>query len=205
MSISYEETGRRNQKARTRAALVAAARKLLEHGVTPTVEEAARAAAISRATAYRYFPNREELLVAAHPEVEVASLLGADPPRDPAERLDTVVEGLARIFLDAEQSYRTMLRLSLEAEEADRGELALRKGRRFLWIEDALEPLRGRLRPDDLRRLVQAISATVGIEAMVALIDLAGVTRERAVEVVRWSAQALLRTALAEADELPPN
>jgi hypothetical protein len=40
---------------------------------------------------------------------------------------------------------------------------------------------------------------------MVALIDLAGVTRERAVEVVRWSAQALLRTALAEADERPPN
>jgi hypothetical protein len=68
-----------------------------------------------------------------------------------------------------------------------------------------LEPLRGRLRPDDLRRLVQAISAAVGIEAMVALIDLAGVTRERAVEVVRWSAQALLRTALAEADERPPN
>jgi hypothetical protein len=68
-----------------------------------------------------------------------------------------------------------------------------------------LEPLRGRLRPDDHRRLVQAISAAVGIEAMVALIDLAGVTRERAVEVVRWSARALLRTALAEADELPPN
>ncbi|HVS66202.1 MAG TPA: hypothetical protein VMT85_22175, partial [Thermoanaerobaculia bacterium] len=46
--------------------------------------------------------------------------------------------------LDAEQSYRTMLLLSLETGR-DRGELALRKGRRYLWIRDALEPLRDRL------------------------------------------------------------
>jgi hypothetical protein len=72
-------------------------------------------------------------------------------------------------------------------------------------VRDSTAPYGQRGAPIDLQRLVQAISAAVGIEAMVALIDLAGVTRERAVEVVRWSAQALLRTALAEADELPPN
>lgn len=202
MSISYEDTGRSNQKARTRAALVAGARKLLERGETPTVEEAASAASISRATAYRYFPNQHELLVAAHPEVEAMSLLGEDPPQEPAARLDRVVEGLARIFLDAEQSYRAMLRLSLEVDVVDRGELVLRKGRRFLWIEDALEPLQGRLRAEELERLVHAVSATAGIEALVALLDLAGLSPERAVEVMRWSAQALLRTALAESDEV---
>lgn len=202
MSISYADTGRSNQKARTRAALVAAARRLLERGATPTVEEAASAASVSRATAYRYFRNQHELLVAAHPEVDATSLLGEDPPQDPAARLDRVVEGLARIFLDAEQSYRAMLRLSLETDAADRGELVLRKGRRLLWIEDALAPLRGRFRAEEFERLVYAVSATVGIEALVALLDLAGLTPERAVEVMRWSAGALLRTALAESDEL---
>lgn len=203
MSISYEETGRRNQKARTRAALVAAARELLEEGVDLSVEEVAEAASISRATAYRYFPNRQALLVAAHPEVEATSLLGSDPPEDPAERLDRVVVGLAEVFLGAEQSYRTMLRLSLESDAADPPELALRKGRRYLWIEDALEPLRRRLSPAAFERLVHAVSVVAGIEALVTLVDLAHQSRERAVEVVRWSARALLRTALAEADEEP--
>lgn len=195
------ETGRRNQKARTRAALVASARRLLERGVTPTVEEVAEAASISRATAYRYFPNREAMLVAAHPEIEVESLLGSDRPSDPETRLERVTAGLAEIFLGAEQSYRAMLRLSLETDAADRGELALRKGRRYLWIRDALEPLRERLPPADLERLVHAISTTVGIEALVTLIDLAHLSRERAVEVMRWSALALLRSALRESDD----
>lgn len=199
MSISYEGTGRQSQKARTRTALVAAARDLLTQGVTPTVEETAAAASISRATAYRYFPNQQALLVAAHPEVKATSLLGADAPSDPAVRLDAVVTGLAKIFLDAEQSYRTMLRLSLEAR-TDRGELALRTGRRYLWIEDALEPLRDHLPRAELERLVHAISVTIGIEALVTLVDLAGLSRKRAVEVMRWSAQALLRSAVADSD-----
>lgn len=199
MSISYEETGRRHQKARTRDALVRAARELVRKGVSPTVEEAAEAASVSRATAYRYFSNREALLVAAHPEVEVASLLGENPPEDVAARLDLVVTGLARIFLESEESYRTMLRLSLETDSPGR-ELSLRKGRRFLWIEDALEPLRARLPEDRFERLVHGISTTIGIEALVTLIDLGGLSRERAVEVMRWSARALLRSSLADAE-----
>lgn len=201
MSISYEETGRRNQKARTRAALVAAARELLSRGVTPTVEEAAEAAAISRATAYRYFPNRHELLVAAHPEVEVMSLMGSRPPTDLGARLDKAVVGLAEVFLGAEQSYRAMLRLSLEDADQDRGELSLRKGRRYLWIEDALEPLRARVPTAEFDRLVHGVSIVAGIEALITLVDLAQLSRERALEVIRWSAQALLQAAVADADE----
>ena len=68
MSISYEQTGSPGSEARTRQALITAARDLLAQGATPTVEAAAAAASISRATAYRYFPNQHSLLVAAHPE-----------------------------------------------------------------------------------------------------------------------------------------
>jgi AcrR family transcriptional regulator len=162
------------------------------------VEEAASAASVSRATAYRYFPNQQALLVAAHPEIEVDSLLGSGPPDEVEARLDAVVTALTAIFLAAQQSYRAMLRLSLERGQ-NRGELALRKGRRYLWIREALEPLRSRLPPAELERLVHAIAASVGIEALVALVDLAGLEPERAVEIMRWSAQALLRAALADA------
>lgn len=198
MSISYERTGRTNQKSRTRAALIAGARELLAQGKTPTVEQAAAAAAISRATAYRYFPNQRDLLVVAHPEVEATSLLGPEPPTDPEARLDIVVERLAEIFLNAEETYRAMLRLALQPEA--QGQLVLREGRRFLWIEDAIAPLRDRLPPDAYRRLVDALAATIGIEALVALIDLAHLPREEAVSVLRWSARALLHTAVEEAE-----
>jgi hypothetical protein len=53
MSIPYEATGRTQQKVRTRNALIQAARELLGTGVTPTVEQAADAARVSRTTAYR--------------------------------------------------------------------------------------------------------------------------------------------------------
>lgn len=198
MSISYEDSGRQNQKARTRAALVDAARELLTGGTTPTVEEAAERAAISRATAYRYFSSQQELLVAAHPEIATESLLGPEPPEDLEARLDKVVTGLAEIFLRSEQSYRTMLRLSLEPEIEGRRQLALRKGMRYRWIEDALEPLGERLPDEERRRLVHAISTAVGIEALSTLVDLGGLSREDAVEVMRWSARSLLRAALAD-------
>ena len=105
MSISYEATGRTKQKARTRAALLDAARALLSEGRTPTVEEAAEAAAISRATAYRYFPNQGELLVAAHPEIEATTLLGEDAPADPEARLERTVGELIRLTISTEPDF----------------------------------------------------------------------------------------------------
>lgn len=107
--------------------------------------------------------------------------------------------GLVELFLGAEESYRAMLRLSLEPDPAGRGELTLRKGRRYMWIEEALEPVRDRLSAKEFRRVVQTVSVNVGIEALVTLVDLAGLSREEAAQVMRWSARSLLRAALADA------
>ena len=64
-----------------------------------------------------------------------------------------------------------------------------------------LAPLQGRLPPSILRRLVLAIRSACGIEALVWLTDVAGLSRRQASELMRWSALALLRATLAEADE----
>lgn len=199
MSIPYERTGRTTQKARTRAALTDAARTLLAAGGSPSVEDAAEAAGISRATAYRYFPNQRALLVAAHPEVEVTDLLGEDAPQDAHERLDRTVAELVRLTVETEPELRTMLRLSLEPGPPQ--QLLLRQGRAIGWIEQALAPLQARLAPAQLRRLTLAIRAACGIEALIWLTDVAGLSRSDASELMRWSALALLQTALAEAEE----
>ena len=157
MSISYTETGRTRQKARTREAVIAAARAHMAAGTTPTVEQAADAAGVSRATAYRYFPNQRTMLVAAYPEIEARSLLGADPPDDVAARLDRVIDEVTRMLIDREPELRTMLRLSLETEGTHRQHLLLRQGRVIGWLEEALQPLKGKLPKAELRRLVYAI------------------------------------------------
>jgi AcrR family transcriptional regulator len=198
MSIPYERTGRTRQKARTRNALIQAARDSLAEGVTPTVEQAADAALVSRTTAYRYFPNQRALLAATFPQVAAASLLPDPVPEDPAARLDVVIGALARLTVEHEPELRAHLRLSLESGSGERRELPFRTGRAIVWIEEALAPLRGRMREPELRRLILAIRSAVGIEALVWLTDVAGLSREEAVDLMCWSAQALLRSALAE-------
>lgn len=196
MAVPYELTGRTNQKARTREALIAAARELLAQGVVPTMEAAAAAAAVSRTTAYRYFPTLRALLAAAYPHIEHRSLLGEDPPKDPAARLQIVVEDHTRRILENEPEMRAVLRLSLQGVRPP--ELPMHRGLRVAWIEDALAPLRGQMAEDDLRRLIHGIGATLGIEAFVWLTDIAGLAREQAVATIRSNALGLLRAATAE-------
>ena len=198
VSTPYELGGRSAQKQRTRDALVAAARQLVASGVTPTVEDAAAAARISRTTAYRYFPTKRALLVAAHPEVAARSMLPPDPPDDPAERLDLVVTRFTAMISDTEAQQRTMLRLSLEEDEAQRGTLPLRQGRAIAWIAEALDGLRGQLSDEELHRLVLSIRATIGIEALVWLTDIGGLPRDEAIALMRWSAGALLQRAMTD-------
>ncbi len=74
--------------------------------------------------------------------------------------------------------------------------MPLRRGRRIKWGKDALSPLEGRMPEGELRRLVLGIGATLGIEMLVWLTDMGGLTREEAVEVMRSNARTLLRSAL---------
>jgi AcrR family transcriptional regulator len=204
MSIPYELTGRTHQKARTRNALIAATRQLLAAGETPTVERSADRAGVSRTTAFRYFPNYRALVAATYPAVSERSLLGESPPADPMARLEIVAEKFSRQILDYEAELRAHLRLSLEPGSSRQpAELPLRQGRGIGWIEDALMPLRGQIPAGKLRRLVLAIRATLGIEALVWLTDVAGVSRQEAVDIMRSSTRTLLRSAIADADPGP--
>ena len=196
--MPYELIGRTHQKQRTRQALVAAAREMVAQGLTPTVDAAAAKASISRTTAYRYFPNQRTLLLSAHPEIEARSLLPENPPEDPEDRLDIVIQTFLTLIVETEPQQRTMLRLSLEPDPSLRGELPLRQGRAIGWITEALGPLRDRMSEAQLRRLAVAIRSAAGIEPLVWLTDIAGLSREDAVQVMRQSARALLRSALAD-------
>ena len=196
MSSRYEQTGRINQKRRTRATLISAARELLAAGESPTVERAADRAAVSRTTAYRYFTNQRELIVAAYPQLDAPSLLDGDTSDDPLARLSIALEHLTEQLLTYEHELRAQLRLSLEAGHDAEG-LPLRQGRAIGWFEDALAPARDRLSAREIHRLALAIRAACGIEALVWLTDVGGLSRQGAVELMRGSALTVAAAALA--------
>src|SRR3954449_5669682 len=91
MVPTEDQTGRFRQKRRTRAAIIAAAAELLRSGGTPSVNEVADAADVSRRTVYQYFPTLEQLLLDA-----TLGLLSQSPADEaiapPASREDDVEE-----------------------------------------------------------------------------------------------------------------
>ena len=196
VSTAYEDSGRTRQKQRTRQALVAAARDLVARGGSaPTVEQAAAEASISRTTAYRYFPSQKSLLLAAHPETGMTSLLPPDAGDDPEQRLLAAVRAFHELILETELQQRIMLRLSLEPETAAH-DLPLRQGRAVGWFEDALALLRPRLSDAEVHRLAVAVRSATGIESLVWLVDVAGFTRDQATELMLGTARALLQQVL---------
>lgn len=194
-AIPYESTGRTRQKARTRAALIAAARELLAEGAAATVERAAGRAGISRTTAYRYFPSRRALLLAVRPAMPAPPPTGDGTAGDARERLDQTVEHLVTQAVALEPELRAELRLALEPGTGAAGP-ATRDGRATGWLEDALAPLCEGMGAGEVRWLALAMRTTCGIEALVWLTDVAGLTRDQAGEIMRWSARTLAEAAV---------
>ncbi|MGG5821974.1 TetR/AcrR family transcriptional regulator [Falsiroseomonas sp. HW251] len=201
---------RANQKERTRAALVTAAAELLRGGSAPTVAEAAEAAKVSRATAYRYFPTQEALLLEisdlATMVAPVEAALAALPADgDPEARLLQLVDGLNAVLFANEAPMRTALRAYLDAwlegRRAGDESPAVREGRRRRYLDRVLEPVRQELTEREWHRLRAALSLTLGSEAMVVMKDVCRLGDAEALEVLRWTAAMLLRAALATARE----
>lgn len=198
---------RANQKERTRAALVEAAREMLRAGTPPTVAEAAEKARVSRATAYRYFPTHDALLIEAGnitPATQpVEELVQSLPGEDPEQRLLTVLDRFIPIVFAEEAAMRAALRTYQDTWLASRarGEtLPVRQGRRMRWLEKILEPARRQLTAAEFRRLQCALALVLSPDAMVVLKDVCHVGSEKeGLEVLRWAATAMLRAGLPAA------
>jgi AcrR family transcriptional regulator len=200
VSRSGQPRERLQQKLRTRAALLGAARELVERGTTPTVAEVADAAMVSRATAYRYFPTQEALLVELPLDVAaptVRSLFGDDAPSDPEDRVALVQNALYDLARDHEIEFRLFLRSSLirAASPSDAAADPFRGARRLDLLDAALAPLVDRLQPEEIDRLKTALSMLVGMESMVVLRDVMRLDHDQARAAGEWAVRELVRAA----------
>jgi AcrR family transcriptional regulator len=194
------EDRRANQRLRTRKDLLLAAGRLLEEGRTPGMDEIAAAAMVSRATAYRYFPTLEALLLESPLQGETPepqTLFAGDDPGDAEERIDRAEAALHRMSYANARQLRLMLAHSLAREPADA--MPRRQNRRTPLIEAALEPARGQFRPAALKTLGKALALVVGTEAMVVCKDVLQLDESEARKVRRWAIRALVDAARNEA------
>jgi AcrR family transcriptional regulator len=207
MSSAKESPGRLRQRLRTRAALLAAARDLVDQGRAPTLAEVADQAMVSRATAYRYFPTQEALLVELPLDVAaptVASLFGEGAPSDPEDRAALVQNALYDLARDHETQFRLFLRTALlrSVGDADGGPDPFRGARRLDLLDEALSPLAGELAAHEIEQLRTALSMLVGVESMVVLRDVLRLDHDDARAAGERAVREMVRAARAGAGDV---
>ena len=200
--------GRPQQKQRTRKALLAAAAQLSRQGRRPTLEEIAELALVSRATAYRYFPNVEALHLEASIDIETPlteDALRTAPADDVVARLEHVDHALHTMMAANEAPLRMMLAQSLErsARAESDSQMPLRQNRRTPLIEAALDPARDRIKPAAMKRLKNALALVVGPEARVVFKDVLRLDDAEARKTRRWAIRALVEAAAPTAPTAP--
>jgi AcrR family transcriptional regulator len=202
--LSKERT---NQKARTRTALLASAGALVRAGKRPTVEEAASAAGISKRTAYRYFVSQEHLLADAaletlRPRMD-EMLESVATSNDVHARVASLAVALRHLAEEHDAELREMIRAPLNRGTAPSAADAprARGGRRLDWIRTSLDPIREGVPTDSFEKLTDCLAVCLGIDALMVLRDICGVSGEKAEELMVWMATAILDRALSEAKE----
>lgn len=194
--------GRTNQKTRTRRAIIEASRELMRRQGPVTMTEIARAALVSEATVYRYFPDLTALLAVVladewkSPEEALRPVAGC---RDPAER----VAFATRYLLEGVAVRQTAVR-AIMAATISHPDLAptARPGIRFGLIAEALRPFRGQPgAPAPARRaqLERDLAVVVSAEALFTLTDLCGLPTDQAVTSAVRTAETLTRAAFTGA------
>jgi AcrR family transcriptional regulator len=200
-----ETKGRRNQKARTERAIVDACVSLIKEHESVTMPAVAKAATVSEATAYRYFPDLASLLSRAladdwpSPSEALAPVAGSS---DPAERVGFAT----RFLLEGVAKRQAVVRSMIAASITDPGLVGkARPGIRFGLIESALAPFAHALEDagssvgSQLRR---DLAVVVSAEALFCLTDLCGLSIGDAVDSVERTARTLTAAAFQHVNAL---
>lgn len=190
---------RTNQRLRTRKDLLEVALKLLADGRQPGIDEIAEAARVSRATAYRYFPNAEALLAEASAHVafpELDTMFDGMEMAGPVERLNRLDQATSQMVSANEAALRAMIAAATRQAMTNDG-IPVRQNRRSPAIEAALAPYQSEFDPQAYKRLKQALALVIGTESLLVLKDVLQLGKAEAAEVRRWAIEALVEKARA--------
>jgi AcrR family transcriptional regulator len=189
-----------NQELRARKDLLLAAGRLLKQGLRPTMDEVAKEALISRATAYRYFKSVEALLLESAVDEAVsdpAEVFSKDKSADPVARIDKAEASMHKTVFANEAQLRMFLARSIGRDLSDDA-LPQRQNRRLPLIEAALAPARERFTDAEYEKLCIALAMIFGPESMIVARDVLRIDEKTARKAKSWAVKALVQAAMGE-------
>ena len=190
----YLESGRIGQKRKTRELLLATAKKMLVKGENISVEQVALVAGISKATAYRYFSNKDILLKEASLQrglMDKDDLFGDIDVCNLNARIEKLIDYHFEVLTTNEDVFRLYLGAIMQNSVRDKKNYS-RGGKRILLIAEALLPLKKEISKETFDKIVNAISLLMGIESISILKDICGLENGSIQEMWKWMIQKII-------------
>lgn len=195
MSKITLNTGRVEQKKKTRDDILKTAHKLLEKGMVFTLEDIANHIDMSRATVYRYFSSVDLLCAEAALNVRTKNnedLLDEVENLSIQDSLIYVQKYFNKLAQDHESAFRKYLSFVLNESLKD-GKKQLRGARRPEILQSILNKNQSSLSTVHQKKLKQIVTVLSGIEPLIANKDVNGIENEESNELLTWAVKMILK------------
>ncbi|MBX2873617.1 MAG: TetR/AcrR family transcriptional regulator [Saprospiraceae bacterium] len=197
MSEKYVDTGRINQKLKTRKKIIQGAQEFLAKGQAFTLEDVASASGVSRATVYRYYSNVEAIAA------EVALDLNIESPEEIYEMyqdlpLKEAILGIQNHINHFSINNEATLRKFLSVVIAGEAPATKRGARRVSALGMAFQ--NENLAPGhaEVKNLIHIATLLMGMEAFIVTKDVCRLGDQESMDVLQWGLEKLLQAVLSE-------
>jgi AcrR family transcriptional regulator len=188
------DTGRVNQKAKTRSNILDAAKEMMENEKSITLEDVAEKANISRATIYRYYANIDLLITEASLDIhhkspddffeEVKKMLFED-------RIFYIQKHYNQLAQKHEIVFRRYLSAVLSASITSTKKL--RGARRVKSLKNVLEPYKNDMNSGTFKKIITVASILMGIDSLIICKDICDLNNEETNETLEWALKMILK------------
>ena len=194
MSNISLDTGRSEQKQKTRRKILDTTKDLLHKGEKLSLEDVAKASKISRATIYRYFSNIDILCSEASLDIFTLSTetIFQEIKHLPIiERILYIQNYFNDLAINNEPAFRKYLSIYLN-EDASIKKESLRGSRRTAALKLALIPYKSDLDPAIYNHIINVSTSLMGIEPIITTKDVCCLDSEEAKESLAWGLKIIL-------------
>ena len=186
--------GRVNQKIKTRAQILNAAKTLMSKNRNTSLEEVAQKAKVSRATIYRYFPNLDLLFTEASLDIHYQTP-DALFEKVKGMTLENRIYYIQNYYNQLAQDHELIFRRYLSAvlNESVVSKKKIRGARRVEAMTLILDSVKNEMSKKDLKNLKNIASILMGIDSLIVAKDVCGLTNKEADDTLKWGVEMILK------------
>ena len=195
MSKKYINSGRKNQKLKTRDQILKSTQDLMDSGDDFSLEDVAKKADISRATIYRYYSNVDILAAEAILDLNTKSseeLVESVQDKDIRTAIMDIQDYYNDLTLDFEAGFRKYMSVILNGP-ASKSMRGARRKKTLLMIMEQKSP---NLSAEEREKLANLATVLMGVEAFVVTKDVCGLDNKQSKELLNWGLNLILEKTL---------